>query len=178
MTPCILPKRARVVFTTSRSWYSAIIRWAQGSSASHVMLQFDVFGQDLFMHASVGGIQFSPRERFLKSNRVVSEFEIQGEVPRERIAQMIDHLNDSYDYVGLVGFAVTIGWRKITGRNTHNLLASHTAMVCSEFVARLDPNGELIGSFAGLEPEITTPETLRLACVAATVTGQLKEITR
>jgi hypothetical protein len=154
----------KITFTTSRAWYSGLIRWLSHGRASHVLLGVELFGREVFMHATVGGIQVTPRERFLHGNRVVAEFETKLDVPSDLLKMAAGHLGEQYDYVGLVGFI----WPVMLWRWFHlkvaNPLANARGMVCSEFVARIDTDGLILPEFRGLSPEETTPEDLLVIC--------------
>jgi hypothetical protein len=118
----------------------------------------------VFMHANVGGIQVTPRERFLHGNRIVAEFETRQEVPSDLLKMAAGHLGEHYDYVALFGFIWPIMLWRWFQIKTDNPLASARGMVCSEFVARIDTDGLVIPEFKGLDPEDTTPEDLLKRC--------------
>lgn len=154
----------KVTFTTADVWYAKLIRWFTRGRASHVLIGVTLFGREVFMHANVGGIQVTPRERFLYKNQVVAEFETRQEIPSDLLRMAAGHLGESYDYVGLFGFI----WPMMLWRWLHlkvkNPLANARGMVCSEFVARVDTDGLVIPEFRGLDPEDTTPEDLLVLC--------------
>jgi hypothetical protein len=155
-----------LVFTTTGSWVSAIIRWFTGGIASHVAIGTDLHGVPVLLHADVGGVQLSHRGRFFGdfgSNAVVAEYRFVGDVAEARLARAVAHLGDRYDYAGLFGYAPVMVARWL-GKKIRNPLASPRAMVCSEFVLLLDVGGDLVPAWQGLDPERTTPEDLLAIC--------------
>jgi hypothetical protein len=167
--------RPRIVFSTSNAWYSRLIRKCMGSAVSHVMLQFEVFEEPILLHADFGGVQFTPRARFEQHNTIVAEYELLNTIPKENIAVAIAHLNERYDYVGLLGYAWVLMLQRWfpNRRPVLNPLASSHAVVCSEFVARFDYHGAVVSTFKGMDPETTTPDDLLKALDIAVGKGQV-----
>ena len=151
--------RLTLCFTTSRSWISKAIHWFTRSRVSHVMIGCQYQGMPFFLHASSGGVQLTPRAKYLKSNVVVDEYRILPDV-EVGFDHALSHLNEKYDYLTLFGWgAVILLWRwfRIKAKNP---LESPTAMVCSEFVCHLDMAhggmpGKLIPEWEGLDPDKT-----------------------
>lgn len=153
-----------LLFLTSRSWVSAVIRWVTGSEASHVAIGMDLHGVPILMHADVGGAQVSLRSKVLQGHSVVAEYDCLT-IPATHIVGSVACLGERYDYVGFFGYAVVIAARHL-GRRVKNPLASPRAMVCSEFVLSLDTRGEYVPPWSVLDPERTTPEDLLAICRA------------
>ena len=146
-----------LVFTTSSSWISKAIRWFTRSKASHVMIGTEILGQPMLLHCTSGGVQFTPRAQWMKSNVIVSEWRFKSPMD-EGLRHAMEHLGESYDYLTLFGWGAVIllwRWLKIKARNP---LASPKAMVCSEFVVHMgEPELGInkVPEWARLNPEKT-----------------------
>jgi hypothetical protein len=151
-----------LLFLTSRSWISAVIRWFTEGKASHVAIGMELHGVPILMHADVGGVQVSLRSKVLQGHSIVAEYECLT-IPETHIYGAVACLGERYDYVGLFGYALVIAARHI-GKRVKNPFASPRAMVCSEFVLSLDRTGEFVPPWAFLDPEQTTPEDLLGIC--------------
>lgn len=151
-----------LAFTSSSALISRTIRFFTRSRTSHTAIGLDLFGTPFFLHATVGGIQMTPRARWLKTNRVVAEFTIVPDL-HEGLQTALHHIGDAYDYRGLFGFFFVLLAKKL-GRTRRNLFASPTAMVCSELALHLDLAGSKIQAWRDLDPERTTPEDLLQIC--------------
>lgn len=155
-----------IVFTVSDSFVSKAIRWVTKSETSHVAIGTEIFGVPVFMHSTVGGVQITPRERYLKNNRVVAEYVANVDVEsklRNNVMKVAEYLGEKYDYIGLVGYAILIFAWRLFRKKIKNPLASPTAMVCSEFVVHLNADGD-IPEWDGLDPERTHPQELLERC--------------
>lgn len=151
-----------LAFTSSSALISRTIRFFTKSRTSHTAIGLELFGAPFFLHATVGGIQMTPRARWLKTNRVVAEFRVVPDLS-EGLQAALHHIGDEYDYAGLFGFLLVLFAQKF-GRTRRNLFASPTAMVCSELARHLDLEGKKIPEWRGLDPERTSPEDLLRIC--------------
>lgn len=164
-------------FTRSDTWPSRAIRWFTRAQVSHSLIGFEFEGAQFFLHASVGGVQVSPRAKFLAKNTLVAEYEIVPDVSvgfRAALAR----LNEHYDYLSIVGWgAVILLWRWLKVR-AHNPWQSPTAMVCTELVLQLDMEagkpGARVPEWQGLDPEATSPQ--ELLDLMAVKLGSFKEV--
>ena len=152
-----------IVFTKSNSWLSKVIRWFTKGRSSHVMIGTRVHGIEMFLHATAGGIKFTPRPRELRGSSLVAEYKVVPYV-ENGLRRAIEKVGDNYDYVGLVGYAIAIVFWRLLKKKIKNPLASSSSMVCSEFVCHLDRTGKMIPEFASLDPEVTHPEHLLKIC--------------
>lgn len=138
-----------VVFTTSTSWLSRAIRWVTGGEVSHVGLVLDFFSTPVVLHASVGGVEIDKLSTFLKSRTVVAVYRSQTSLLPE-LSRAVQHIDEQYDYVGLLGYLVSEVFRRV-GMFVRNPLARPDALVCSEFLAL---------AFGLKAPENVTPQDL------------------
>jgi hypothetical protein len=125
------------------------------------MLGLDVMGVPMLLHCTSGGVRFTPRTRWMASNRLVAEYRFLVDVD-EGVRHAFEHLGEKYDYVSLFGFlpVLLFRWLKI---KVGNPLASARAMVCSEFILHVD-QGDRIPEWDALEYETTTPQELLDIC--------------
>ena len=162
-----------IAFTTKDSWVSRLIKWATRGSASHVLIGTKVYGVDMFLHCSVGGVQMSTRDKWLKKNKLVHEYKVMPNV-RSGLQHAFSHLNEKYDYLALLGYAwIILAWRLLKVK-WKNPLASSKGMVCSEFVRHLDLNGDRITEWKDLDPERTHPKHLMDICESSSNFEEIK----
>ncbi len=152
-----------LVFVTTGNPLSRLIRWITGSKASHCAIGgLHLEGVPVVLHASLGGVQLTPRERFYAEHRAVAEYEMLAPVS---VTRAVEALGDHYDYVGLAGYLPVLLWRWL-GRKMKNPFAGAKASVCSELLLALDSAG-VVPEWAGLDPETTTPEDLLRLCAGS-----------
>ena len=149
----------RIIFSTSSSWLSKLIRWVTRSKVSHASICVIAQGLPiLVLQSTVGGVQAMSRTRWNRGNRVIKEFRSKIPVSLEHACRL---LGERYDYVGLIGYIPVLLGRWL-GKKVKNPLASPRALVCAEFVLHLS-QGQ-IPEWKGLDPEGTTPEDLLEVC--------------
>ena len=157
-----------LVFTTSSHWLSKTVRWVTNSETSHVCLGTEIFGEPVLIHSALdgdtgrNGVQITPRSKWEEDNVIVAEYDIVPDVI-DNMRPMIRLLCEKYDKMGLLGYVIVIV-AKWLGKKIMNPLASTNAFVCSRYVLKLDPTGELIPEWHGLDPEKATPHDLLLLC--------------
>jgi hypothetical protein len=138
------------------------------SETSHVCLGTEIFGEPVLVHSALdgatghNGVQITPRSKWEEDNVVVAEYDIVPNVAGN-MRPMIRLLCERYDKMGLLGYIIVIVARWL-GKKIMNPLASAGAFVCSRYVIQLDPSGELIPEWRGLDPEKITPHDLLLLC--------------
>lgn len=150
-----------ITLFSSNMLLSKIIQWFQGSKASHAAIGFEKDGKQYFLHAAWGGVQITPREVVLSNHTIVAEFEILSNFDDE-VSLAKSKVGQPYDTIGLFGYIFVLISRKFN-LGIHNLLASKSAVVCSEFVIELDVNNE-IPEFYGLHPSDVMPRDLLEIC--------------
>jgi hypothetical protein len=151
-----------LVFLTTDKILSRLIRKLTHSAASHVALGLSVQGVPVLLQADVGGVQITPREKFMRHHQIVSEWAFTVDI-EPALSRGVREIGERYDYVGLFGYlAVVLG--RLFHRRIRNPLASRKAVVCSEFVVGLDPEGHAVPEWKGLDPEETLPADLLVIC--------------
>jgi len=165
-----------LVFSRGAGPLSRFIMLATRGRASHAMIGLELYGVEILLHATIGGVQATTRAKKFKSCRFVAEYEILQDVS-VGVAEALRRLNERFDYVGLLGYIPVLFWRWL-GRKIKNPLASPGATVCSEFVMELDSESAPIHSWAGRDPERMTPEDLLRICEAdaETVDGCFRRV--
>lgn len=149
-------------FTTSNGFLSRIIRRVTRSETSHVAFSTSLHGVPVLVHAALGGVQITPRARWLKQNRLVAEFDVKPDLSMG-LAEAVRRVGDRYDYRGLLGhLAVLFAWRWLH-RRIQNPFASPVQYVCSELVIRSAVSGK-IPEWAHIDPERITPGMLLDLC--------------
>lgn len=152
-----------VVFLTTDLLLSRVIRRLTNSTVSHVAIGLSLQGIPVLLQADIGGVQITTREKFLEKHTIVSEWEFTSPGIEKVIAQGVKNIGERYDYLGLFGYlAVLIA--KFFKRKIRNPLASRKAVVCSEFIASLDINGDFVPEWKGLDSEVTMPSDLLTIC--------------
>lgn len=116
-----------ILFTTTSTPGSVLIRKITGEPVSHCAIRFD----DLVVHAAIGGVQVNSYEKFAAEHVIalrvsLSEGDIQKTAP---------YLGDRYDYGALLFLGVRYILKSI-GLPTPkvNLWQSANMYICTEFV--------------------------------------------
>lgn len=149
----------RIGFSTSKAWYSAIIRWFTGARVSHTFFLITLWGREMVLEEGVFGWSLRTRENFEHGNVIVElvtpKRTLQIDVA---LRQSLDWLGSRYDYAGLLGMLPVMVARWF-GKKLRNPLASSHAMFCSEAGARILQLADYPGAET-LDPVDTTPEDL------------------
>jgi hypothetical protein len=128
---------------------------------SHCAIGLEIDGVPSFLHAAVGGVHITSLADMEKNHKIVYVYEILPDISDE-VPNALKLIGEDYDYVGLFGFIPVLiaRWFKF---KLQNPLASKSAVICSEFVIHLDPEGK-IPEWVGLNPTDVTPEDLHQVC--------------
>jgi hypothetical protein len=154
---------ATIVFMTSEHWLSRVIRSATRSAVSHVGIGLELVGVPVILHASIGGVMVELRSKLMPGVKLVAECSMP--VSGMEIERAVRSIGQRYDYVGLVGF-IPVMLARWFGKRVKNPLASPSALVCSELVARALGKA-WDGKIEGYErPDDVTPEDLLRLCRA------------
>jgi len=153
-----------IVFTSPKHWtlLSWLIKKFTKSESSHTAIGVDLHGIPVLIHSTMGGVQVTPRDKFLKTDYIVEEYKFIPDMS-SGLKHAVSHLGENYDYVGIIGYAMLIvAWRWFK-KKIKNPLASPKSLVCSEFVLHID-HAKQIKEWSDLDPERTTPQTLIEQC--------------
>lgn len=158
-----------VIFSTPR-WranpFASLIRWLTRSRVSHASIGLVLADVPVVVQATIGGVKVTTRTKFEKQSKIVAEFRVLQDV-QGGVQHAVHLIGEHYDYIGLLGYAVVLlTWRWFKKR-LKNPLASPTALVCSEFVLRVNQDGK-ITEWVGLDPEATTAQDILLRCRTGT----------
>ena len=142
---------------------SALIRYLTNSPCSHVAIRFSGEESNWMVEAASKGVYPGWWHYFNKKNTIIDRFEIVGidEVLLEKVVdEALDEMvGEKYDILGLIGFAIAIAVKAVTGKVIKNIFGSKKMMFCSEFILRVSNKikKELgIQIFEG-DPELTSP---------------------
>jgi hypothetical protein len=151
--------RISIGFSTSRAWYSAIIRAFTRAPVSHTffLLEGALLGETIVLEEGTFGWSTRSREDFERGN-VIVELVTPAHPIAFGVRRALAWLGQRYDYAGLFGmFFVMLararGWR------IKNPLASPHANFCSEMAVRVLQDSGYPGASA-LDPSTTTPADL------------------
>jgi hypothetical protein len=149
-----------LLFVAADTFVSRAIRFITRSRVSHVAIGgFALESMPVVIHADLGGVQVTPRARFLTKNALVAEYDI---LPPVNLSAALERLGERYDFAGLAGYLPVLFWRRL-GRAIKNPLAAHNATVCSELVLALD-DARAVPEWIDLDPETATPQDLLARC--------------
>ena len=145
-------------FSTSRAWYSRLIRWATKSKCSHTFLLVNVEGELLVFQEGPLGYGVRSFEAFKTENEVVDLVPPKHSI-LEGFRKSLVELGQPYAYVQLVGFGLVLLARTLGWHLSHNPFSSKRSTFCSERGARVLQDSGYPGS-ERLEPSMTSPEDL------------------
>lgn len=154
-----------VLFTTPDHWtfVSWVIKKFTKSEASHAAIGAELYGVPVLLESGMGGVKVTPRDKyFSEGDKLVEEYQFVPDVSTG-IKGSVELLGEGYDYVGLIGYGILILAYRWFKKKIKNPLASPKALVCSEFVVRIDDN-KMIEEWNDLDPERTTPQDLIEIC--------------
>lgn len=160
--------RVTLVFTTSSHWLSRTIRALTVSDVSHVAVGTEMFGVPVLFHAALDsktgqdGVQVTPRSRWLEDNIVVAEYEFVNDVS-DKMGEMVGLIGEKYDKLGLVGY-IAVLLAKWLGERIKNPLSSPRRFVCPRYALKLDPTGDKVPEWKGLDADHVTPHDLLVLC--------------
>jgi hypothetical protein len=145
-------------FSTSRAWYSRLIRKFTKSKVSHTFLLTNVHGNLLVFQEGPLGYSVRAYEGFHKENQVVSLV-----CPKVSILKgfqkSLAELGQPYAYLALLGFGLVLLLRHFGWRLTHNPFSSKRATFCSQRNTEILQDSGYPGAEA-LNPALTSPEML------------------
>ena len=151
----------QLLFTTTGSWISRLIRKLTSSSVSHSALGLEWGGVPVILEADWNGVVLKVRSVWETQVKVIAEYEV---LPRLELNRALSHIGARYDYRGLLGFLWVLVAKRL-GKRLNNKLASSKAMICSEFIVRLGQG--VIEGWGQFDPETTSPADLHSWCETA-----------
>jgi len=156
----------RIGFSTSRAWYSRLIRAVTKSRCSHTFLVVDLLGVPMVLEEGAFGYLPSRRLADVPADELVGLYvpkapQVQLE---EAVRASLSEVGQMYGYLVLLGMAVVYSGRWL-GHKWRNPLASPHSNICSERGCKvLQAAGE--PGVSSMDPSATSPEDLlRLYCV-------------
>lgn len=145
----------QILFTTSNTPGSKLIRQLTAEPVSHCALQYN----NLVIHSTEGGVQIVKIEDFKKKNNIVYTGHIEGTA--EQLLDVIYHYQGKgYDYGALLFLGVKIALNKCGINIKHNLWQSSGLFLCTEFVS---------SAIIGQADSTITPYQLKLKLFGDTI---------
>jgi hypothetical protein len=153
-----------LVFTTSNTLVSRIIRWFTNGRVSHAMILYDdpTWGGQWCAEATVGGVKMVPAEKAMKGVYAVYKCKFDALPALQAVREEI---GDRYDYIGLLYFGWVILMWRLFKKKWKRPWRRAGEEYCSEFVAMMLLAAKKLGlvtDFTALldYPEDNTPESL------------------
>jgi hypothetical protein len=152
---------ATILFLTSNTITSRLVKWATGGPVSHVAIGgFMLENVPLCLHADIGGVRFVPRDVLLGQCELLGEYGVLPDDVSSHIPGLIKDLGSPYDFTGLLGF----GWYEI-GRwlklRWNNPWRNPHAFICTELVLGMSDD---VPEWKKLDPATTSPTDLLRIC--------------
>jgi hypothetical protein len=150
-----------ILFLTTNSLISKVIRFFTRSKISHTAICFEINNEKFVLESLIDGVVLRPRSQALQNQYLIAEYEILANLDNE-LNQACKRVGEPYDKLSLFGFLIMMALHLI-GVNIHNPLSFMSGTVCSEFIISCDTNHE-IPEFIGLDPASVTPADLYNIC--------------
>lgn len=151
-----------ILFLTTNSLISKVIRFFTKSKISHTAVCFNLNNEKFILESLIDGVVLRPRNQALQNQNLIAEFEIIPDLNNE-FQEATKRIGEPYDKLSLLGFFIMILFH-IVGIKIHNPLSFMSGTVCSEFIISCDTNHE-IPEFNNLNPDSITPEDLYKICL-------------
>lgn len=161
---------ATILFLSSGTLTSKLVKWATGGPVSHVAIGgFVLEGVPLCLHADLGGVRFIPRSVLLNQCELLSEWYVCAGDIETRMPVIINELGYPYDFTGFFGFGWSVlgRWLKLRWNNPWQ---NPHAFMCSELVLGMSKE---IPEWQGLDPASTSPSDILRVCQNAAATHSL-----
>jgi hypothetical protein len=149
----------RIGYSTTGSILSRIIRFFAPGRATHTFIVFwdPAFAQDMILEAGWLGIVIKSLKAAREDREIVAILRPPQPVD-DGLIFAAQWLGERYDYLGLVGMAGVLFWRRF-GRRARNWLHSGHALFCSDAAALLMQKGGYQGA-ESLDPACCDPPAL------------------
>ena len=144
-----------LVFTAGSSPSDLLIRAGTLSKASHVAIGLD----DQLLHAYEPGVMFEPRSAWLdQHNKLVAEFAVLPDVD-DGLTDTFSRIGERYDMFGTVHIALHRAFR-FASPLLFPRRRARGAHTCASLVMLLDPFGDRIPEWRGIDFSIAVPQDL------------------
>ena len=99
----------RLLFTSSRTPFDAVIRAFEGGTCSHVGIEI---GDDLVIDTTFlqGGVAEHSLDEFMQGRKLIHAIELQLPNEAAALAFLVDQLGKPYDWTALAGFMFWRDW--------------------------------------------------------------------
>ena len=162
----------QIIFSNHKgSVVSKLIMHMTNSNISHASIRFGRTESSWMVEATGKGVYPGWWNHFTKTSNVVHAFEVKG-VDEEKLEKLVDECLDdmigkSYDFRGIIGFAIAILLKYLGCKKIRNIFGSEKLYFCSEFVMRIakkiqEKFGVIV--FVG-DPELMSPYDLFTQCL-------------
>lgn len=135
-----------IIFTSTKTLSGKLIRWGterswlKTSTVNHVALRYGGKESKWMVESNKHGFipNWWPVYMEDKHREKCYKFEIQGideELLEEIVDECIDELiHKPYDFLGILGFGIIIGWYQLTGKKIQNVFGSKRSYICTESI--------------------------------------------
>lgn len=147
-------------FSTTKAWYSRLMRWLTHSRVSHAYLVYDhpLWQRYIVLEANLPGYIESDYKKWReRGNDVVAEVFVSDIDISIGFKAAESWLGDGYDFTGLFGM-IPVLIARLFKRRIRNPWLSSKSLFCSEAIARILKLSNYPGF--NLDPGIATPEDL------------------
>jgi hypothetical protein len=156
--------RYLIGFSRKHHFFARAIMWFTRSDLSHCYIRQVGDGVDYVLEADSHGVNLDWRSVFLRDGSLVMrEYEIAGSatvaLDRAWAKVCYERLGRPYSYMQILGDAIQITWKAITGRTIRNPFGQPWADVCSELALQWLLAIPVHG-FEDFDPGIVSPEDL------------------
>ena len=117
-------------FSTSKAWYSRVIRWCTKSKVSHTFLIASVYGRPMVFQEGVLGYSVRDLKGFKDDNQIVALVLPKWDLTKG-FRKSLDQMGQPYAYFGVLGMFFVILGRHL-GKHIKNPFTSAHATFCSQ----------------------------------------------
>jgi len=134
----------QIIFTSTKTLSGKLIRWGterswlKTSTVNHVALRYGRKESKWMVESNRHGFvpNWWPVYMKDKHRKHCYKFEIQG-IDEELLEEIVDGCIDElihkpYDFLGIIGFGIIIGWYQLTGKKIKNPFGSNRSYICTE----------------------------------------------
>lgn len=144
-----------LLFTAGHDPFSGAIRQATWAPCSHSAIGLG----DTLLHTTERGVVTDNRDEYFKTSPLVAEYEIIPDVA-DRLPGIIALMGQKYDYGWVAGWLIKGALDVQFSPLAACVPLSRAGMTCAQLVFQLDPRGERIPEWRGLDVRDVTPAQL------------------